>query len=209
MTPSRVSLKLKQARRAGTIPAGGASRRYRPNLVFQARRADTIEPPSVLMGAGLIKGQTFLHFPHQVESAGYRSMPLACPGDCCASGYKCGLAHSPRGKCPRLARGMVAIAATTPTDKMGHSTSPKPRIYSLDPHIIPPIPHAIMKCCVPGWLPEVGARNGGGWLLHFAAGNSGKGRGNTIGYPARGGRCSVNGSYEVANRWVAPFCVFR
>ena len=43
---------------------------------------------------------------------------------------------------------------------------------------------------------EVGVRNGGGWLLHFAAGNSGKGRGNTIGFPAKGGRCSVNGSYD-------------
>ena len=45
---------------------------------------------------------------------------------------------------------------------------------------------------------EVGARNGGGWLLHFAAGNSGKASSNTIGWPAKGGRCSVNGSYDAS-----------
>lgn len=44
---------------------------------------------------------------------------------------------------------------------------------------------------------EVGRRNGGGYLLHFAAGNAGyNGGGSTIGYPAGHGLCSVNGSFD-------------
>lgn len=43
----------------------------------------------------------------------------------------------------------------------------------------------------------VGRKNGGGLLLHFAAGNAGyNGKTNTIGWPAMTGLCSVNGSYD-------------
>ncbi len=49
------------------------------------------------------------------KPAAFHAMPLACPGDCYASGYKSGLSHAPRGKCPRLVRGMFTFAATTPT----------------------------------------------------------------------------------------------